>query len=178
MRYKQCFRGMVNNNELKYHQFQVVRNCLKTNAIVSHFVAIVNEGCSFGCNDKELISHLYWDCPFVYIFWQQVKIFFRDKCNTDLNFDKLNVLFGMHRENSTSIANTIILLAKRFIWRQKFSSLKPKIDAFCNYVLKYLCTLKVVFEMKSNGTGFERLWGEIVESLTQFRDEHAEDAQA
>ena len=32
---------------------------LKTNAIVNHFVLLVREVYSFGCNTKEVISHLF-----------------------------------------------------------------------------------------------------------------------
>ena len=55
--------NIKNNNDQKYFQYQIVRGMLKTNAIVTHFVALVPETCSFGCQSRELISHLFWLCP-------------------------------------------------------------------------------------------------------------------
>ena len=49
-------------NSLKWLQFQIIRNSLQTNVIVSHFVRNVTRSCDYCGVDDEVISHLFWSC--------------------------------------------------------------------------------------------------------------------
>ena len=60
------------DNKIKWLQFQIVRETLKTNRIVSKFIQSVDEKCSF-CNLMiESISHLFWECPLVQTFIKDI----------------------------------------------------------------------------------------------------------
>ena len=59
------------DNQLRWLQFQIVRNSLQTNYIVSHFKPNVSPTCSYcrnldnlerNLNNLEKISHLFWTC--------------------------------------------------------------------------------------------------------------------
>ena len=60
------------DNPNKWLQFQIIRNSLQTNYIVSHFIRNVSPLCKFCGIFNEKISHIFWFCP-------TVKSFLNDK---------------------------------------------------------------------------------------------------
>ena len=58
------------DNNLKWLQYRILRNCLQTNFIVSHFRNDVNRLCSYCLHEDELISHLFWSCNVIKNFLQ------------------------------------------------------------------------------------------------------------
>ena len=70
-------------NKLKWLQYQIVRNSLQTNLIVSHFKASVSSLCSYCLEADEQVSHLFWSCKVVRPFLDQI-IVFLNTCNIQL----------------------------------------------------------------------------------------------
>ena len=71
-----CYANTKNicfNNRIKWLQFQIVRGTLKTNRIVSKFANNVSNQCSFCQNDTETITHLFWNCAHVQLFFQELR---------------------------------------------------------------------------------------------------------
>ena len=77
-------------NPLKWLQFQIVRNSLQTNYIVSHFIRSVNPECFYCGLSSETISHLYWFCPIVSDFLKEIFPFI---CNLGLDFKSTHTQF-------------------------------------------------------------------------------------
>ena len=48
------------DNKLKFFQFTINRNTIKTNYIVNKFKPEVNPECSFCHNVDEKLNHLFW----------------------------------------------------------------------------------------------------------------------
>ena len=65
------------NNDLKWIQYQILRNNLKTNVIVSN-IPMVNPTCSFCAVSQENILHLLHDCHHVRAFWSSFNNFLID----------------------------------------------------------------------------------------------------
>ena len=162
--------SLKNNNVIKYHQYQIVRGMLKTNSVVSHFIPLVTDSCSFGCEHRERISDLYWDCPIINNFWKELSNKFLVYLRLPFNFTKLNILFGIHDQPMDSVENTIILIAKRFIWKEKFSNSRPNYNAFVGYLMYHLETMKMISVIKNKEVDFDGQWGNIVELLRQRGD--------
>ena len=139
---------------------------LKTNSVVSHFVPLVNDTCSFGCNHRETISELYWGCPLVNQFWNNVKNFFLLKQLLPAHYTKLTVLFGIHDQTPDSVENILIMVAKRYIWQEKFRNLNPTFIAFAKYLLNFLETMKIVSIIKNKEGEFYGQWGTIIDTLS------------
>ena len=168
----------IKNNELKYFQYQVVRGNLKTNAVVSHFVPLVQETCSFpGCNEREIISHLMWDCQTIQTFWRNLSLFFTNTFHTPIFFEKLTVLFGLQNQLMSSVTNTVILVGKKYIWQEKFRNLAPNVDNFCKYLKQFLRTEKVAHTMKNNLVSFENEWGAIITLLDEYLQDEPGDVE-
>ena len=161
-----------NDNVIKYFQYQIVRGNLKTNAIVSKFIPLVNETCSFGCQTKETIIDLLWECPIVKNFWDALEDFLTNTIHMPTHFTRLKILFGDHDEGVDSVNNILVLVAKRFVWCQKFRPLRPTLCNFIKYFVNYLETLKMVNVIKNNEDEFNDHWGNIIVQLQDYlRDE-------
>ena len=68
------------DNRLLWLQYQIVRNSLQTNYIVSHFIRNVSAKCHYcqDSNSNELISHLFYSCNVVKLLLDEVSAFFID----------------------------------------------------------------------------------------------------
>ena len=161
-----------NNNEIKYFQYLIIRNSLKTNSIVSHFVAVVPETCSFGCQVPETISHLFWHCQISTAFWSDLTNFVTNTLHLPIVFTRNEVLFGDHHQLVDSIKNTVMLIGKRFIWMSKFRHLNPTLLNFVKYLLQYLDTQKMIYTIKGSVNLFDDQWGNTVNRLTDFLAEN------
>ena len=158
-----------NNNEIKYFQYQIVRGSLKTNSIVSHFVPLVRETCSFGCQQEvETIPNLFWNCPVVQTFWESLANFAETTFHITIELSNLRVLFGIHDEPTDSVQNTIILTAKKFIWRQKFIPLNPCLNLYLKYLKTHLEIVKLTWTFKNLEHIYNDQWGNIFDSLNQY----------
>ena len=107
------------NNNLKWLQFQIIRNSLQTNHIVSHFVRNVSPMCKYCSESEEKISHLFWFCQNVSSFLVEV---FQYVSSTGLNYapSKTDFIFGCPKDPFDHPNNYLSLLLKKFIWQTKF----------------------------------------------------------
>ena len=123
-KYARLFCSTINfDNGLKWLQYQILRNSLQTNYIVSHFKPQVGPLCSF-CGtvpNFETISHLFWTCARIGDFLNEIIAFFT---NIGLEFEtsKLHFLFGNPNSPPFSIVNFASLVLKKYIWLTKFKS--------------------------------------------------------
>ena len=105
------------NNNIKWLQFQIIRNSLQTNYIVSHFIRTVSHLCKYCNNFSEKISHLYWDCVYVKTFLNET---FQYISSTGLLFDptKTEFIFGNHKVpfyHSTNYLSQLIRFWPHFL---------------------------------------------------------------
>ena len=77
------------------------------------------------------------------------------------NFDVIiplnvaTILFGYTKEGSNSKINIIILVAKRYIWSNKFNGTPLSINAFRNIFKKKLNEIKDMFEYGNEQEKFD-----------------------
>ena len=153
------------DNQLRWLQFQIVRNSLQTNYIVSHFRPNISKLCTF-CQDAgslELISHLFWLCP-------RIKDFIRtviDHISTlGLTFTptKLEFLFGYQNIHPYSPKNLICLVLKKYIWKAKFRNGILTLVSFLSLLKSYLYDIKYMFECRKKFDDFNE-WITIFDAL-------------
>ena len=138
------------DNQLKWLQYQIVRNCLQTNAIVSKFKRNVPKTCSY-CqepNSVELISHLFWSCLKVSEFLNDVFTFISNT-GTIFTPTKIQFLFGDTNYEVYQPQNFISLVLKIYIWKTKFKSKKLAIDRFKAFLNIYIQDIKFMFDYKN-----------------------------
>ena len=153
------------DNQLKWLQFQIIRNSLQTNYIVNHFKPNVLKHCSYCKNPNfdELVSHLFWFCPYVSQFLRDI-VAFIDTSDIDFNPTKEQFLFGNDKFQPYSPQNFICLVLKKYIWRTKFKTTTLTLVGFKPQLKNYLCDLKYMFQYKNHANQFDE-WNTLFEML-------------
>ena len=159
------------DNPCKWLQYQIIRNSLQTNYIVSHFIRNKSPLCQYCTLSNEKISHLYWFCPYVKIFLTES---FQYIQNTGLNYapTMIEFLFGVPSKPFDHPTNYLSLLIKRFIWKTKFKNAILNIVGLKNHLKMYLRDLKNIYEKKEKALKFNE-WIPLYSDLCQV-DQNAE----
>ena len=155
-------------NPIKWLQYQIVRNSLQTNVIVSHFKADVSPQCHYCQLEPEKISHLYWHCLIVKDFLNDV---FTWVCNTGIQLTptREQFLFGYLDQNFNTPCNYLILFLKKFIWVSKFKSLNSlSMVGFKNFLKNAIRDLKNIYEI-NNSAEFQ-VWRDLADLLPADHD--------
>ena len=155
--------SMLYENPVKWLQYQIIRNSLQTNYIVSHFKASVSPLCTFCQSNDEKISHLFWLCPKTSEFLEEV---FELVNSTDLHFspNMSEFLFGYLNKDSNDPVNYISLHLKKFIWTSKFRNKVLNFVGFRYYFKNVLTELKVLLEIREKKNNFN-VWVELYNVL-------------
>ena len=151
------------DNKLKWIQFQINRNSLQTNYIVSHFKQNVSKQCQYCLERDELVSHLFWSCHIVKIFLNEVISYFAT-INFEYTPSKTQMLFGFHDLPFSHPKNYISLIIKRYIWITKFKTCQLNINGFKGLLKTYVVDLKYIFETKKEASKFIE-WNTINDAL-------------
>ena len=152
--------SICHENPIKWLQYQIVRNSLQTNLIVSHFIENVNQECHFCQLYAESISHLFWLCSIVGSFLEGVFVFITNS-GIDFKPSKTQFLFGFLEEPFTTPRNYLVLFLKKFIWNCKF---KPdrnlSVAGFKNFLFYLLSDLKDILHEKNKPAKFDE-WNDL-----------------
>ena len=160
------------HNDIVWIQLQILRNSLKTNYIVSKFVPLVSEKCSFQCNQIETTLHLFYNCVHTSNFFNNLKTWLQSINNKySIPIDRLGILFGILNEDANSEKNLILLAAKKFIWIQKFRELRPDLDRFKLYLFDFLKNLKMVHNVKNDNDNFAESWDCLLLNLETLSED-------
>ena len=153
------------DTQLRWLQFQIVRNSLQNNYIVSHFRHNISKLCTF-CQDAEsleLISHLFWLCPRIKDF---IKTVIDHISTLGLTFTptKLEFLFGYQNIYPYSPKNLICLVLKKYSWKAKFRNGILTLVSFLSLLKSYLYDIKYMFECRKKFDDFNE-WITIFDAL-------------
>ena len=142
------------NNNIKWLQFQIIRNSLQTNYIVSHFIRTVSHLCKYCNNFSEKISHLYWDCVYVKSFLNET---FQYISSTGLLFDptKTEFIFGILKVPFYHPTNYLSLLIKKYIWQNKFRNAILNIVGIKGYLKSCIGELEIIVQIKDKAEQFD-----------------------
>ena len=131
------------SNKIKWLQYQIVRNCLKTNIIVSKFTQI-SPSCTFCQTVPESISHLFWDCNITKTFIENIRTLLY-AAGVDFAFSKNSFLFGTTPGMSNSLCNLIANFMKLFIWISRCKNNICTSDNFIRWFNFEIDILKLAF---------------------------------
>ena len=155
------YRNLTNiryNNRLKYFQFQINRDCLKTNNVISHFIENQSDLCTF-CNlYREDTLHLLWSCQIVQDFYSSLIPFFNALQIPWPPDSREKFLFGNYKESFLSINEYLYLQLKHYIWTSRCTKSDLSILFFKNKL-----TLNITLDLYLLGGGGERGGGRDIE---------------
>ena len=94
-------------------------------------------------------------------FWIMVgkilKLFF-----PNFSLGKKEAIFGDINTKGDSVINTMLLLAKQFIWREKFGSKNIDEATYISFMRRELCFLQENMNFKGQGIKFRNDWTNIL----------------
>ena len=137
------------DNKLLWLQYQIVRNSLQTNYIVSHFIGNVSPLCQYCQESNELVSHLFWFCFHVQHFLREVTDHFQH-FGFLFTPSKTEMLFGFQDLDSVNPKNYISFIFKRYVWVTKFRNCELNLNGFLKFLKSYVIDLKYIFELKKD----------------------------
>ena len=131
------------SNKIKWLQYQIVRNSLKTNVIISKFTQ-TGPNCTFCQNAPETISHLFWECSKIKTFIESIRLHLITS-GLDIAFSKNSFLFGRPPGILNNIYNLISDFLKLFIWNNRCKNSTCTSDNFIRWFNFELDILKLAF---------------------------------
>ena len=81
--------------------------------------------CTFCQISEETIEHLFWACPIINKFWQNLNICLQPYIDMSNSLNAPYILLGIYNDNSSDLLNLIIIIAKRYIYAQKCKDKQP-----------------------------------------------------
>ena len=104
--------------------------------------------CDFCSMEIETLDHLFWECIHVQLFWANLSTFLQDY-NVFIHFNLRNIMLGITEGTNQTEVQTknfiIILLGKRFIFKNKYKKQHPNLFHFRLYLKHRINTKKHTF---------------------------------
>ena len=150
------------SNKLRWINLQIYRYILPTNYTVNKYKPNQDPGCSFCQNHTEKLSALVWSCPEVREFWNMVENTLKQYF-PQFNLGRKEAIFGDTNSKGDSVINTMLLLAKQFIWREKFGTKSLNEIKYILYMKKELNLLIETMNFKGQLNGFINDWEKILQ---------------
>ena len=150
------------SNKTKWINLQILRFILPTNYSVNKYKPLQDPGCSFCISHLERLPFLIWSCPVVRDFWKMVGNIL-EFYYPNFTLGRKEAIFGDIKTKGDSVINTMLLLAKHFIWREKFGSRNIDEVKYISFMRKELGFLQENMDFKGNGIKFRTDWNSILE---------------
>ena len=148
-----------NNTKLHWFQYRILHRILATNDYLFKCKIKTENSCTFCTVVPEKLEHLFWQCPIVMNFWDEVEQWIYVKCNYLINIDKVKAIFGILNSNEWfRPLNYILILTRFFIYKCRIKNKQPTITGWKNEVKTLIMTEKMIAIKKCRIDKFMRNW--------------------
>ena len=158
--YKISQNLLIPNKQI-WTQIQINKYLLPTSYSVNIYDKNVSPQCSYCAQHLENLHLLMWSCEVVQQFWQMIS-------NCITNFfptfvlNRKEAIFGHVGSNGDSPINTILALARYFIYQQKFTTKELDEVRFLLYMRDHLEIIQRVKKSKNQEGKFLQEWKDIL----------------
>lgn len=166
--------GDINENEWKLYflnikkwhdvkirdfQYKINNKILVTNSFLAKIKKIDSEICTYCKEQPEKIYHLFLTCPKVRHFWNELRAWLYTNIKIDISLDDRKILFSFDGKND--LVNYIYVLAKFYIYQNKFISMNISIQGFINLLKKKMLSEKYVSFINNKLSKFFKKWSPL-----------------
>lgn len=149
------------DTKLRVFQYKYLMRIYPTNEQLFKMKIVNSVTCTFCNSNTETLEHLFWRCPVVQNFWTQIVNFMNEKnMHMTLNFKKVS--FGSERINENIAENYILLTAKYFIAKCKYTEQSPDVNHYLNYIKQKEQIERIIATNKGKITIHEQKWNKIL----------------
>ena len=149
------------DSKLKWFQIRFLYRLIPTNRFL-HLRKIKDHPyCTFGCNVDETISHLFYQCPKVLSFWEEILNWIKNNCtNCDtLFFTEQLIVLGYKNNIFTDKAiDLLIVMGKWHLYKCKLQGREPNVEVFKQQFKERYRIEKHIYAARSNIDVFNNLW--------------------
>ena len=124
--------------------FKILNKVYPSSEFLRNRFNLDHNNCLFCEENIETTDHLFYECKFVDVFWNDLYDWLFPKVPNLSILSKENILYGVCVQDSSHdlVINTIIILGKFFIHKNKFSKSKPIFSVFHKELCLYFSSLK------------------------------------
>lgn len=127
---------VTNSSKLRSFQFRLLNHAIITNVQLKKWGILNSDLCTFCDRDKETIVHLFWECVKVKPIWEKI-IQWVHEMNPDIVVNLQSVILNNVHNNPKCVINTIVLIAKFYLYKTKCAQMQPNPFALLEDVLLY-----------------------------------------
>ena len=130
------FKSLI-DTKIRAFQYKYLMRIVPNNQFLYKCNISNSSLCDFCSMHVETNKHLFWEFQYSRAFWTDLEIFFNEKQIT-VRLDYKMISFGYTEWSSSSyLLNFLIIYAKYFIFKNKYSNTIPLFAHFINY-LRYI----------------------------------------
>ena len=144
---------------LKDFQFKLINKILVTKSFLHRIGKIDENQCSYCANQAETISHLFTECEKVTRFWQLLRTWILERINLNFDIDSKAIIFSY--QNKNKLLSFISVLAKQYIYRNKFMNHELNLNVFISLLEKKFQCEKYIAFINNNIGNFFFKWGPL-----------------
>ena len=125
------------DSKLIWFQTRLLHRILPTKRYLFFRKVVESPLCSFCGNCEETVSHLFWECACVNLFWKDLEKLLNEKCVHFVNFTFSDVLvfFGVKENIQTdAVFDLILLWAKLYVYLNQRQKLISNIVGFKQFL--------------------------------------------
>lgn len=159
--WRRYFSTIQKLNEVKLRDFQykISNKILVTNSFLFKINKIDNELCSY-CNEQpEKIHHLFLTCPKVRTFYTDLKAWLSTTVNIEISLDDREILFAYNGKKD--LENYIYVLAKYFIYQNKFFTKKVTVQGFTRLLKNKMISERYMAFINNKVGRFFQKWSPV-----------------
>ena len=135
------------DTKLRNFQYKFLMRIIPTNKFLLKCKKVPSNLCDFCNRHIETQTHLFYDCFYVQVFWNQLSIFLSEK-GINLHISK-RVLFLGTRDGENQLLNFLIICAKYYIYCCKYKATIPTIQNF-KHVIKQKEQIEKIISLNNN----------------------------
>ena len=142
---------------LRLLQYKINRGCLQVNGFQAKNYR--SDGlCRFCESEIETTSHIFWDCPKVEKFREEINSYFHIfwPVNID-NISRFEMLFGISNETFQTPKNFLLLLIKEYIWKTLCKGTKLSKKQFIRWFSYEIKIWQIVNDLGGKPVGLDFL---------------------
>ena len=156
--------NITKDSKLQWFQYRINHRIIGTNYLLKKMSLIADDLCTFCNNTAETILHLFWTCHISKEFFTQLLHYINTKCNTNfIEWTAKDILFGSNKLDKPM--NTMLLLAKLFLYYSKLKKIRPNFDEFKKQLIGRYHSERFIAAQNFRLQTFEATWGKYKKLL-------------
>uniref|UniRef100_A0A3P9M210 Reverse transcriptase domain-containing protein n=1 Tax=Oryzias latipes TaxID=8090 RepID=A0A3P9M210_ORYLA len=134
-------------NKIRAISFKILHKVYPVKQFFTKFKKDLDINCSFCHSSPETVPHLFWYCSFTQLFWKDVIHFIRTHLCVDYRLFYEHIIFGNFTQEKLNadkmyVVNLLIIMAKHFIHKCKYSNKKTVFYVFQKEMVLYVNSIK------------------------------------